>query len=287
MSARIYIQTQFEAQHRWKDAPKAQEFLRNWHRHIFHVKVAFAVTHNERQIEFFEAKHRVDDFIRDNFAKRQFELSCEAIAEHLLIYFRAQSVEVSEDGENGAVVECSSNPALNSISRLFIGKECEGPNQGQRVLFVPGSLCSTLPRMRMMLTSPEFKAGMKYKPERVYLGAGNERCGHSYPDVYGVALLQKECGRLPIDIEFDFFDSLAAFVGSVGGWGKKEKHGIGSLVAFGFEEPIDVRTIPPDLRERVFMKHIANDTIVWEDIMGTGSYGTWLKHPWFGQDTIL
>ena len=48
----IYVTTQFEGVHRYKDAPDEVSFLRDYHRHIFKVKLAIEVMHNERDIEF-------------------------------------------------------------------------------------------------------------------------------------------------------------------------------------------------------------------------------------------
>lgn len=64
------------------------------------------VDHNERQIEFIFAKGEavklVHKKIRDDPAVITW--SCESWAEWLLTELDADRVEVSEDGENGAVV---------------------------------------------------------------------------------------------------------------------------------------------------------------------------------------
>lgn len=103
-AAVIYVKTQFEAFHRWIDAPEEVAFLRNWHRHVFHVKVSLCVQHNNRDIEFFMFRRLLDAFISRTFAGQNLEYSCETIAYLLASEFDAFSVEVSEDGENGAIV---------------------------------------------------------------------------------------------------------------------------------------------------------------------------------------
>jgi hypothetical protein len=100
----VWITTEFEGFHRWKDAPAAVEFLRNCHRHIFKVKLAVQVTGLDRQIEFIQLKSRVNLFIASEFMGTCLSLSCEQIAEKLLNKFEAIEVRVSEDGENGATV---------------------------------------------------------------------------------------------------------------------------------------------------------------------------------------
>lgn len=103
----IYVTAQFEGYHCFENAPEEVSFLRSLHRHIFHVKMHAPVQHNNRQIEFFMLKHKLESHLRDHYEKSPTmrNLSCEAIAEELLEDFpEACSVEVSEDGENGAVV---------------------------------------------------------------------------------------------------------------------------------------------------------------------------------------
>lgn len=110
-STKIFIKTSFEACHRWKDAPSAVSFLRNYHRHIFYVKVEFEVTHDERQLEFFMVRRAVDAFLKKEFVGRSFDYSCEHIARALFSYLSLEeksgsvlSVEVNEDNENGSVI---------------------------------------------------------------------------------------------------------------------------------------------------------------------------------------
>lgn len=98
----VWIRTQFTAFHRWKDAPDDVKFLRDWHRHVFHVKIAVEVGHNDREVEFFQFKKKVEQYCRIRLENQCFEKSCEMIAEELLNEFSAAFCEVSEDGENGA-----------------------------------------------------------------------------------------------------------------------------------------------------------------------------------------
>ena len=101
----VYIKTTFVAYHRYIDAPEEVAFLRNWHRHVFHVMVMVEVTHANRDVEFFTLKRKVEEYIDVWFRDAHFELSCEQIATMILRDFEAKCVEVSEDGENGAVVQ--------------------------------------------------------------------------------------------------------------------------------------------------------------------------------------
>ena len=60
----IFINTQTEFIHQYKDAPKEVSYLRYPHRHLAHIKVEIEVFHNEREVEFIMLKHRVDDFLQ-------------------------------------------------------------------------------------------------------------------------------------------------------------------------------------------------------------------------------
>lgn len=97
----IKIKTNFEAFHRYKNAPNAVDFLRDWHRHIFNVELTFNVVEANREREFFMTKQLIDKYIARNYKGKRFEMSCEMIAEDLVNEFNCSEVFVDEDGENG------------------------------------------------------------------------------------------------------------------------------------------------------------------------------------------
>lgn len=111
MKTCIYITTTFVGFHSWKDAPDEVAFLRHPHRHIFHVKATFEVSHDNRELEFFMIKKEIDDWIASFYPSTVvLSKSCEMIAKDIFItfsklYCSMVSVEVSEDGENGSIVE--------------------------------------------------------------------------------------------------------------------------------------------------------------------------------------
>jgi hypothetical protein len=121
MRATVIVTTRFEATHCWKDAPEEVSFLRSPHRHMFHVKASYKVedpTIVRREVEFFTAKKELDAAIRSltsvgcgSDPPHLSEMSCENIAVTLhktMACFCAHvpfSIEVWEDGENGALVE--------------------------------------------------------------------------------------------------------------------------------------------------------------------------------------
>lgn len=116
----VFVRTTFVGFHRWKDAPDKCAFLREWHRHVFHVELGVQIedpSKLNREIEFLELKNALDDFIhsqqwhedRDRGLNR-FEDSCEMIADKIVRQFKGLYCEVSEDGENGARVSYVETP---------------------------------------------------------------------------------------------------------------------------------------------------------------------------------
>lgn len=102
------IRTQWEGYHCWPDAPEEVKFLRDLHRHLFHITVRIEQFHNERDIEYIMFLRRLRDNLEANPIPET--ASCETIASVILAWIhleypgREASVEVSEDGENGAIV---------------------------------------------------------------------------------------------------------------------------------------------------------------------------------------
>lgn len=116
MKAYVIVRTQFEGIHQW-DTCNLQKvnFLKNPHRHIFKVETILPVSHNDRQLEFFMLKDRIDKTLLElypkhsTFAKLQIvsSRSCEMVAQEILTKLKDLepiSVSVFEDDENGAIV---------------------------------------------------------------------------------------------------------------------------------------------------------------------------------------
>lgn len=107
----VYCSLQVEGTHCWADCPiKEVDYLRDRHRHMFHIKVYTEVFHDDRDVEFIELKHNVQDFLQQKYydvTTRLHEfgrMSCEMIAQELIETFHLCQAEVNEDGENGAIV---------------------------------------------------------------------------------------------------------------------------------------------------------------------------------------
>ena len=126
-STSVWITTQFEAFHRWKDAPAPVAFLRFFHRHTFGVKVSVFVDHDNRDVEFFQLKSRVNLLLAEHWAGQKFEQSCEHIAKDLIERlskdYAVDYVSVDEDGENGATVTVEDDTYPDDDDPLFNWEE--------------------------------------------------------------------------------------------------------------------------------------------------------------------
>jgi hypothetical protein len=85
-------------------------FLGTPHRHIFHFRVWIDVEHSDRAIEFIQFKRWLENLYNNATLQLDFK-SCEMMSDDLYMQIaqkypdRAVWIEVSEDGENGALVK--------------------------------------------------------------------------------------------------------------------------------------------------------------------------------------
>jgi hypothetical protein len=92
-------------------------FLGYPHRHMFHFKVAIEVFHDDRDIEFIQFKRWLENL----YGKGTLELdykSCEMIGADLYQQINSRypnrevTIDVSEDGENGATMTWAASPSI-------------------------------------------------------------------------------------------------------------------------------------------------------------------------------
>lgn len=112
MKELIIVQLQIPGVHSWSECDiDSVKYLSNPHRHIFHIKAAKRVEHDNRAIEIIQFKKQVKDYLKSWFPdypgseELNFgDSSCEQIAKLLLSKFSLFYCQVLEDGENGALV---------------------------------------------------------------------------------------------------------------------------------------------------------------------------------------
>ena len=98
-------------------------FLGYPHRHIFHFRVWIDVFHNDRDVEFIQFKRWCQSLYQGDKSVLSLDYkSCEMIADDLYVQIAARypnrvvHIEVSEDGENGALIRYEQTyPAHNIV----------------------------------------------------------------------------------------------------------------------------------------------------------------------------
>ena len=103
----IFARVQFEATHNWPDCPIEEvAYLRNEHRHVFHIEAHKPVNHDDRDIEFIWFKHRIEEYLAEEYPEKKMgATSVEMLGRKLMGHFALSKVIVLEDNENGAILE--------------------------------------------------------------------------------------------------------------------------------------------------------------------------------------
>ena len=119
MTTSVFCTFRVAGFHHWPTAPDKYAYLRHAHRHVFYVRVDAKVEDKDRAIEFIEFKHHAErrfGFLSNEGVSGRLMIcdfgtrSCEQLASELLKQllkdgYDVTRVEVSEDGENGGIIE--------------------------------------------------------------------------------------------------------------------------------------------------------------------------------------
>ena len=107
----IIVKGSYDFVHKYATAPKAVEYLRQPHRHMFHYEVELEVFHDDRELEFIMVKHSIDELLKTRYEQWPETFSCEQMANFIGFYLlrtygrhRYACVSIFEDNENGARV---------------------------------------------------------------------------------------------------------------------------------------------------------------------------------------
>lgn len=117
MKTEVYCTLQVEGTHNWPECPFDEVgYLRDPHRHLFHIKAYKKVNHDDRDVEFIMLKHQIEQYLHKRYYEEPTKInihdslhkfgamSCEMIAKELIQEFDLSRCEVSEDNENGAIL---------------------------------------------------------------------------------------------------------------------------------------------------------------------------------------
>ncbi len=112
----IIVKLQLEGLHCWPEVenhPELSEvfFLKDLHRHVFHIEARKEVNHDDRDVEIIQFKHEIDEYLWNRYYDHHKRcllfksMSCEMIAREIMEKFDCVYVSVLEDGENGGYIE--------------------------------------------------------------------------------------------------------------------------------------------------------------------------------------
>lgn len=122
----VFCIVQIEGLHNWPACPFEEvKYLRDLHRHVFHIKAFKVVNHDDRDVEFIMMKHEITKYFFNKYwdfhtkVHRFGAMSCEMIGRELINKFQLSRVEVSEDGENGAIVSAIPTITISDPANAF------------------------------------------------------------------------------------------------------------------------------------------------------------------------
>lgn len=111
IKSEVYCNVVVEGLHNWPSCPFDEVgYLRDLHRHEFHITAFVAVNHDDRDTEFIMLKHLIKEYLNQEYWHDEYKclcfnaMSCEMIARELIEKFKLTKCIVSEDNENGAVL---------------------------------------------------------------------------------------------------------------------------------------------------------------------------------------
>lgn len=126
IKSEVYCTLQIEGTHNWPDCPFEEvDYLKVRHRHVFHIKAHKVVNHDDRDTEFIMLKHQIRRYLAKKYVNPNTSvcifgaMSCEMIARELIEEFDLCRCEVSEDGENGAILYVEDNQEEDSDVTTF------------------------------------------------------------------------------------------------------------------------------------------------------------------------
>lgn len=149
----IGVKLSVEGMHYYSDASEKHglpmKFLEFPHRHMFHIEVRVSVKHDNRDKEFLLLKREVIKYLHSKYYQEELnaldfhKMSCEMIAKDLMFVFHADSVKVSEDDENYALVSLEDGECYCDDDIEYKKEEkLKFPSNIKNVTYVFGRVCS-------------------------------------------------------------------------------------------------------------------------------------------------
>lgn len=153
MKTIIGVKLSVEGMHYYSDASEKHglpmKFLEFPHRHMFHIEVRVSMKHDNRDKEFILLKREVIEYLHSKYYQEELnvldfrKMSCEMIAKDLMFVFHADSVKVSEDDENYALVSLEDGECYCDDDIEYKKEEkLKFPSNIKNVTYVFGRVCS-------------------------------------------------------------------------------------------------------------------------------------------------
>lgn len=153
MKTIIGVKLSVEGMHYYLNASEKHglpmKFLEFPHRHMFHIEVRVSVKHDNRDKEFILLKREVIEYLHSKYYQEELnvldfrKMSCEMIAKDLMFVFHADSVKVSEDDENYALVSLEDGECYCDDDIEYKKEEkLKFPSNIKNVTYVFGRVCS-------------------------------------------------------------------------------------------------------------------------------------------------
>lgn len=153
MKTIIGVKLSVEGMHYYSDASEKHglpmKFLEFPHRHMFHIEVRVSVKHDNRDKEFILLKREVIEYLHSKYYQEELnvldfrKMSCEMIAKDLMFVFHTDSVKVSEDDENYALVSLEDGECYCDDDIEYKKEEkLKFPSNIKNVTYVFGRVCS-------------------------------------------------------------------------------------------------------------------------------------------------
>jgi hypothetical protein len=158
-------------------------------------------------------------------------------------------------------------PALQRKTKCFIGTEAEGPMRGKRTLFVPGSC-----KPRQFITA---LCQVDDAIELIYYGAGNDRKLNQ--QTIRLLITLSCCCKCLLTIEADSVELISETISKY--WFFHDTKKVTIVSRNRNDDDYDI--------DRLYIKTIEADLIIWRSANTDKVYKTQLNDPLFEQDQYV
>ena len=107
----IFCTLKLEGLHCWSTCNIEEvSYLKYLHCHIFGFTCYLTVNYDNRDVEFIELKHKIQNYLKERYFDEKYQClnfggkSCEMLGAEIGSFFGLKRIIVDEDSENGAII---------------------------------------------------------------------------------------------------------------------------------------------------------------------------------------